>query len=99
MGLVYVYLAAWIAGGVLLGANMLLGAPEEQQAPEDLVHERAPASMAAQLAALGLIGFGLGGLGAEGLGLLQSPWTMGCALVSAALLGVVGYFTVQTERS
>jgi hypothetical protein len=98
MGLVYAYLAAWIAGGVLLGATMLLGQPDEP-ALDEPGHPAPPtASLATQLAALALIGFGLGGLAAEGLGLAQASWTVGCALMSAGLLGLVGYFTVQTER-
>jgi hypothetical protein len=99
MGLVYVYLVAWIAGGVLLGANMLLDQSGEQAiADEAPAQARSPARAAAQLAALGLIGFGLGGLAAEGLGLLNSPWTETCALGCAALLGTIGYFTAPQQH-
>jgi hypothetical protein len=97
MGLVYVYLAAWIAGGVLLGANMLLGETEEElEAP--LPAPRTPARVAAQLASLGLIGFGLGGLGAEGLGLVNAPYTVACAVLGAALIGSIGYVAEHAGR-
>gem|GEM_PF-6491019 len=97
MGLVYVYLAAWIAGGVLLGSMMLLKHPNEpadEQAPAEV--ERSPSL---HLLSLALTGFGLGGLLAEGLGLVPSPWTAGCALVGASLLGAGGYLSAQFKRA
>ena len=97
MGLVYVYLAAWVAGGILLGSTMLLAQPAEQRSDSMVgagaVHEQSTQvrSSGLELLALALIGFGLTGLLAEGLGLVASPWTAGCALLGAALLGVGGY--------
>lgn len=100
MGLVYVYLAAWIAGGVLLGSTMLLAQPAEQpgdSAPgAGTVHEQSTQvrSPGLVLLALALIGFGLGGLLVEGLGLVVSPWSAGCALLGAAMLGLGGHFSL-----
>jgi hypothetical protein len=99
MGLVYVYLVAWVAGGVVLGANMLLSQhPELPERETPAPHRPRAGKLAAQVAALGLIGFGLGGLVSEGLGLWRSPWTETCAVVSALLLGAVGYLSVHLER-
>ncbi|MFT3925944.1 MAG: hypothetical protein QM778_25600 [Myxococcales bacterium] len=98
MGLVYVYLAAWIAGGVLLGSMMLLEHPHDQPDAEELAQ---PVQRSAGLhaLALALTGFGLGGLLAEGLGLVPSPWTAGCALAGAMLLGAGGYLSGQFKRA
>jgi hypothetical protein len=96
MGLVYVYLASWIAGGVLLGANMLLGQTGEN-VETSMPAPRTPARLAAQLASLGLIDFGLGGLGAAGLGLVKAPYTVACAVLGAALIGLIGYVAEHTS--
>jgi hypothetical protein len=109
MGLVYVYLATWIAGGVLLGSNMLLeqpaslqsslAGPEGELAPQEPPPRRASRSSLRYLLALALTGFGLGGMLAEGLGLVSSPWTAVCALLGCALLGVVGYLSLLPKRA
>jgi hypothetical protein len=92
MGLVYLYLTAWIAGGVLLGTTMLLRDGHEQALDEGMVSHAAPPRPATQVLSLGLIGFGLGGMAAAGLGLVSSEWTAGCALLGAGLVGLAGYF-------
>ena len=82
MGLVYAYLAAWVVGGVLLGARVLLVQHEPAQTVE-------PTSLALARAALfgaaGLLGFGLFGLVAEGTGLASGPWAAGWAVLGSAL--------------
>lgn len=102
MGLVYVYMAAWIAGGVLLGSNMLLEHPVAdsaaiEQSHDGLVRPRAR-SWGLHLLALALIGFGLGGLVAEGVALVASPWTAACGLLGASLLAAGGYLARGAKR-
>jgi hypothetical protein len=75
MALVYAYLAAWVIGGVLLGARILL-----------VQHASAPAlPRATPFVAASLLGFGLFGLVAEGLGLASGSWAAGWALAGSAL--------------
>ncbi len=96
MGLVYIYLATWILGGVLLGSSMLLAQPSEAGASEfPTALEVAPSARTSALypAAMALIGFGLGGLLAEGLGQVTDSWTCACAALAATLLGTAGFLT------
>jgi hypothetical protein len=104
MGLVYMYMAAWIAGGVLLGSNLLLEHPTEPRlAAHDELNQvplgtdsggpQRARSSALHMVALALIGFGLGGLVAEGVALVSGPWTCAVAVTAAALLGAGGYLS------
>jgi hypothetical protein len=113
MGLVYSYLVAWIAGGVLLGTTMLMNEPRDgspdttskQQAeaeargPDKRISRPSTSRPLLHLLALSLLGFGLSGLAAEGLGVVASPWTAGVALVGASLLGAAGYVVLQLKRN
>jgi hypothetical protein len=76
MGLVYTFLAAWVIGGVLLGARLLL-LPDA--AP---VEASSAASRTTAFGAAGLLGFGLFGVLAEGLG-----WASGLGAAAWALGG------------
>jgi hypothetical protein len=81
MGLVYAFLAAWVIGGVLLGARILI-VQREAALPE------ASSSVAARvtvLGAAGLLGFGLFGLVAEGLGWASGPSAAGWAALGSVL--------------
>jgi len=102
MGLVYVFMVAWIAGGVLLGSNLLLEHASESRVPEGLSHPPAndetpdvqrARSPVLHVVALTLIGFGLGGLLVEGLDLMRAPWSCLAAVVGAAVLGAFGWFS------
>ncbi len=87
MGLVYVYLVAWVAGGVALGAGMLLEQRGEPQAA-------GPAERAAGLSSLFtfvLIGFGVTGLLLEGFGLMRGQRALIGALAAGFVLGILGY--------
>jgi hypothetical protein len=87
MGLVYVYLVAWVAGGVALGAGMLLEQRAELQA-------EGPAERAASLSSLFtfvLIGFGVTGLLLEGFGLMRGQRALVGALAAGLVLGILGY--------
>jgi hypothetical protein len=84
MGWVYAYLGAWVIGGVLLGARILVVHPEEPRTGP-------AAARITGLAAAGLCGFGLCGLLAEGLGLLSGPWVPGGAFAGCAIFLAGGY--------
>jgi hypothetical protein len=107
-----VYLAAWVLGGVLLGASMLLdgreATPSEIAAQGELAAEprdralvrKAPIHVRMfRLLPLGLIGFGLCGLTAKGLGLDLWPWTQVCALSVGLSLVALGYGLSRTSPS
>src|SRR4051812_27790079 len=94
MGLVYVFLMAWVLGGVLLGCTMLLehgeeelGIPGASESPPRPVGS----TRITQLGTMALIGFGLFGLGAEGIGALSAPETTLCALAGGTLVALLGY--------
>lgn len=107
MGLVYIFLFAWIAGGVLLGSTMLLAPPQDLSEGEAKREGNArPTTLSALFchvhfwhpASMGLIGFGLGGLAAEGMGQVTSFWTVFCACLGAACLWSAGYLTRSPKR-
>jgi hypothetical protein len=81
MGLVYAFLAAWVVGGVLLGARILL-VQRDAAVPDAASPEPARAPL---LVAAGLLGFGLFGLLAEGLGWANGPWAAGWAVAGCVL--------------
>lgn len=97
MSAVHFYLAAWVLGGMLLGASLLLDGREqpdpsslpdggESRGPGTAAHSR---WLVVRLSAFGLIGFGLCGLAASGLGFDPWPWTLVCAgLVGSSLVGL-----------
>ncbi len=104
MGLVYVFMVAWVSGGVLLGSNLLLAqaVPEVRvEAPEELTSAATNGadgtqdrgSFALHVVALALIGFGLGGLITEGFGLWGRPWSSAVAFAGALVLGAIGWLT------
>lgn len=113
MGPVHLYLGAWVAGGLLLGASLLLDG-REQPAPREALQaegdEPAPAaspvpvlarlstgSRVFRLCSLALIGFGLCGLTAKGLGIDLWPWTPVCASTAGLLLLALGYRLSRTS--
>jgi hypothetical protein len=84
MGQVYLYLASWIAGGVLLGASMLLQQRATNRTGETdgrtgLMRARAWS----ELAVFGMVGFGLAGLSCE-MANVAEPWPVACASASGA---------------
>lgn len=95
MGLVYVFLMAWVLGGVLLGCTMLLehGEHDEGGVPGDSEGPARPvgSTRITQLGTMALIGFGLCGLGAEGMGALSAPDTTLCAFAGGTVLALLGY--------
>lgn len=106
MGPVHLYLGAWVAGGLLLGASLLLdgrerpapSTPLQAEGDEPQVQPRADVltppstgSRVFRLCSLGLIGFGLCGLTAKGLGFDLWPWTLVWALTAGLLLLGLGY--------
>jgi hypothetical protein len=86
MGQVYLYLASWVAGGVLLGAGMLLQQRTATTSDSDGTdHQRTMKRARAwtELAVFGLVGFGLAGLSCE-MAAVAEPWSVVCASASGA---------------
>ncbi len=102
MGLVYVYVVAWVLGGVVLGGRLLLAhrEPDAALTSSGGSWQAAPARAAhlASLVALGLVGFGLFGLLAEGLGFATPSWTALGALTSAGCLAGVAHLVMRAPR-
>lgn len=109
MAPIHLYLAAWVLGGVLLGASMLLDAREREAPPAPEHSTGAPGPLVGSFRArssltrhlrvlpLGLIGFGLSGLLAKGLDVDLGPWTVLCAFASGAFLTALGYVLSRTR--
>ena len=102
VGLVYVYVVAWVLGGVVLGGRLLLThrEPDAALTSSGPSWQAAPARTAhvASVVALGLVGFGLFGLLSEGLGLAAPSWTALGALASAACLAGAAHFLMRPRR-
>jgi hypothetical protein len=104
VGLVYVYVVAWVLGGVLLGGRLLL-AHREPDAPLTASGSSwqgdaaARSAHVASLIAIGLVGFGLFGLLAEGLGFGAAPaYTALGALGTAAGLSGAAHLMMRARR-
>lgn len=91
MGQVYLYLASWVAGGVLLGAGMLLQqrtVTTADSASDDSHGSLGRARAWSELAVFGLVGFGLAGLACE-MARVAEPWPVVCATASGAALATL----------
>jgi hypothetical protein len=103
VGLVYVYVVAWVLGGVVLGGRLLLAHREPDAAltssGSSWQHGPARTAHVASLVAIALVGFGLFGLLAEGLGFGAPPWTALEALAAAACLAGAAHFLMRQRGS
>jgi hypothetical protein len=103
VGLVYLYVMAWVLGGVVLGGRLLLthrepGALTLAGTPL-AAHASARRAHASSLVAIALVGFGLSGLLAEGFGYVTTPWTLLVALGFAALLASAGHVVTRSRAA
>jgi hypothetical protein len=100
VGLVYVYVMAWVLGGVVLGGRLLLAHREPEAlalSGSPLVRASARKAHVASLVAIALVAFGLSGLMAEGFGYLTAPWTLAFAGGLAALVASAGHALTRTR--
>lgn len=94
MGPVFIYLVAWIVGGVALAVSMLM-----LPSPRHLARrpEEAQPGLSGALAhaiPLALVGLGMAGLCVRGFGWPFEPWAVTGAATLGAGVGLLGYLGI-----